>query len=63
MVDNFKKLFVVAMIGAVLALGITACNKASEPASGDQPSEKQSSDEHPSGEHPSGDHPSGEHPK
>jgi len=76
--DNYKKLFVLVLMMAVVLLGTIACNNTSEPAgdhpavdsaidSADEHPAGDSADEHPAGEHPSGDsadeHPAGEHPE
>ena len=66
--NKLKKIFMLVLIAAVVAIGVTGCKSKSEHPEGESPSseppaKETPSEEHPSSEHPAGEHPSGEHPK
>ena len=63
MVNIVKKIVVLALIVAVVSLGLTGCKDKSEPSSVEQPSKETISEEHPTSEHPTSEHPTSEHPK
>ena len=61
--NKMKKLFVLVLIAAVVALGMIGCKDKSEHPTGEHPSSEHPSKEAPTEETPSSEHPTGEHPK
>jgi hypothetical protein len=66
--NKLRKIFILALVVAVVSLVFTSCKSESEHPTSDHPTEEhpteeQPTEEHPTEEQPTEEHPTGEHPE